>query len=371
MKRAQIHSAGPWITGKEVEYVNDAIQNGWYDENRGYIDAFEKAFAKYLGVRYALATSHGTGALHLALAASGVSAGDEVIVPDISWIATANVVRHCGAEPVFVDVRPGDWTIDPNRIEAAITPRTKAIFPVHLYGHPADMDAIESIANANGLMVIEDAAPAVGSTYKGRKMGTFGRASGFSFQGAKLLATGQGGMMVTDDEEIFRRAVRVYEHGRQPERGVFFSGEVGYNFKMANLVAAMGLAQLERVDELVARKLNVYQRYKERLAGLNGVVMQLPGPHAVGNGSNPSILIDPDLADRDHILSELSRRNIDTRVAFPRMSSMPSFQITDTPVSKRVEENGLNLPTPAYLDDDDIALICDALTEIIDKSAKR
>lgn len=371
MNRDRIHSAGPWITDKEAQYVGDAIRNGWYDENRSYIEAFENAFAAYLGVRYALATSHGTGALHLALAASGVADGDEIIVPDISWIATANVVRHCGATPVFIDVRPGDWTIDPDQIEKAITRQTKAIFPVHLYGHPADMIAITSIAEANGLIVIEDAAPAVGSTYHGKKAGTFGRAAGFSFQGAKLLATGQGGMLVTDDEDVYNRAVRMYEHGRQPERGIFFSAEVGHNFKMANLVAAMGLAQIERVDELVAQKQKVFRQYEERLDGLNGVVMQAPGPDCVSNGSNPSILINPDLADRDTVRTELQRRNIDTRPTFPRMSSMPSFRKSDTPVSKHVEENGLNLPTPAYLDNDDIGSVCDALAEIIEKSAKR
>ena len=353
-----------------MQYVADAIHNGWYDENRGYVEAFEKAFAVYLGVRYALATSHGTGALHLALAASGVTDGDEVIVPDISWIATANVVRHCGATPVFVDVHPGDWTLDPDRIQDAITTRTKAIFPVHLYGHPADMNAITAIAETNGLMVIEDAAPSIGSKYRGKNTGTFGRAAGFSFQGAKLLATGQGGMFVTEDADVYRRAVSLYEHGRQPEHGVFFSAEVGYNFKMANLVAAMGLAQLERVDELVARKQEVYRQYQEQLARLNGVVMQTSVPHAVANGSNPSVLVDPDLVDRDYVLAELRARNIDTRPSFPRMSSMPSFQDSDTPVSKRIEENGLNLPTPAYLDEDGIVMVCDALAEIIDKSAK-
>jgi len=369
LSRDRIHSAGPWITEKETDYVADAIQNGWFDDYRGYIEAFEESFAKYVGVRFAVATSHGTGALHLALAASGVSQGDEVIVPDISWIATANVVRYCGATPVFVDVCAGDWNIDPNKIEAAITPRTRAIFVVHLYGHPAGLDAIAAIAKARDLMVIEDAAPAVGSTYRGQKIGTFGRAAGFSFQGAKLLATGQGGMMVTDDESVYRRAVSLYEHGRQPEHGIFYSAEVGYNYKMANIVAAMGLAQLERVDELIERKRWFYELYAQRLAATDGITMQEPGPHTFSNCSYPSILIDSDRIDRDRMRSALSERGIDTRPAFPRMSAMPAFTVAETPVAKHIERCGLNLPTPAYLEEVDIDAISAAVIEILDTAA--
>lgn len=365
MTRARIHSAGPRISELEVEYVLDAIRNGWYDNYRGYIEAFEAAFARYLGVKYALATSHGTGALHLALAASGVGPGDEVVVPDISWIATANVVRHCGAVPVFVDVRLSDWNIDPDAIAAAITPRTKAVFPVHLYGHPADMIAIERIAERAGILVVEDAAPSVGSLVHGRRPGTFGAAAGFSFQGAKVLATGQGGMFTTDSEAAYRRAVSLYEHGRKPEHGIFYSAEVGFNYKMPNLAAAMGLAQLERIDELVARKRYVYGLYRERLGAMPGITFQEEGSGAVANWSYPSVRIDPEMIDRDALVVGLKARGIDTRPAFPRMSAMPAFAVADTPRAKEIERTGLNLPTAGYLEPADVDQICNAIGEVI------
>ena len=361
MTRSRIHSAGPIISDLEIEYVTDAIRNGWYDGFRGYIERFQAAFQEHLGVRYALATSHGTGALHLALAAAGIGPGDEVIVPDISWIATANVVRHCGATPVFVDVRMLDWNMDPDAAAAAVTPRTAAIFPVHLYGHPADMDPIVAIAQRHGLLLAEDAAPSVGSTYRGRKMGTFGTTAGFSFQGAKVLATGQGGMFVTNDAEFHRRAVGLYEHGRDPRHGTFYSAEVGYNYKMPNLVAAMGVAQLERIDELVAKKLTVHRWYRERLGQVEGIHFQEVTEGAHSNWSYPSIRLDAKVFDRNAVGAALKALGIDTRPVFPRMSSMPAFQLADTPRAAEIEATGLNLPTAGYLDEDDVARIGEAI----------
>jgi len=364
VKRSRIHSAGPRISDLEIKYVEDAIRNGWYDQNRGYIEAFEEAFAKYLGVSHALATTNGTGALHLSLAAAGIGPGDEVIVPDISWIATANVVRYCGAEPVFADVCLEDWNLDPDRVVDAITPRTRALFPVHLYGHPAQMDRLVEITERHGLILLEDAAPSVGSRYRGSSPGTFGRAAGFSFQGAKVLATGQGGMFVTDDESVYQRAVKLQEHGRDPHGGIFFSAEVGYNYKMPNLVAAMGLAQLERVDELVAHKRRVHEWYAAKLKDVEGIQFQEEGPGCTSNWSHPSIRLDPEFCKRGRLAAGLKKRNIDTRPAFPRMSTMPAFRNADTPRAREIEETGINLPTAGYLEEEDVGDICESILEI-------
>lgn len=365
MKREKIHSAGPWITEREIAAATEAAAEGWYGNYRLHIERFEKAFAAYLGVKFALATSSGTGALHLALAASGIGPGDEIIVPDISWVATANVVKLVGAEPVFVDVEPEAWTMDPDTLDAALTPRTKAVFPVHLYGHPADMDPIMDFARRKGLLLLEDSAPAAGAAYKGRLCGTFGLAAGFSFQGAKIMVTGQGGMMVTDDEALYRRAVGLIEHGRRPEKGMFFSAEVGFNYKMPNVCAAIGHVQLQRLPELVARKRLLFDWYAARLAPIEGIQIIKERPDCFSNCSFPTIVIDPGLISRDALAQRLAARNIDTRPLFPRMSSMPAFRKADTPVARHAEQCGLSLPTASYLTEEDVEEICGVIKEAI------
>ena len=366
MARSHIHSAGPRISQKEIDYVADAITNGWYDNCYSYIEEFQKAFSEYIGIRHSLATSHGTGALHLALAANGVGPGDEVIVPEISWIATANVIKYCGAEPVFSDVRLEDWNLDPNTIEESITSRTACIFPVHLYGHPADMDSINNIARKHNLMVVEDAAPSVGSRYQDKPPGIFGKAAGFSFQGAKMLATGQGGMFVTDDDKVFERATSIYNHGRDATKGTFFSSEVGFNYKMPNLVAAMGLAQLERIDELISHKHMLRDLYITRLGNIDGFEFQKECNGAKSNWSYPSIRVDPNIINRDKLIDELSKRGIDTRPVFPRMSTMPAFKEVSAPRAELISITGINLPTAGYLEEEDVDIICDTILEISD-----
>jgi perosamine synthetase len=370
ISREKIHSAGPWITEKEIAYATEATRSGWYSDYRLWTERFEEGFAGYLGVKYALATSSGTGALHLALAVNDIKAGDEVIVPDISWVATANVVRYLGAEPVFVDVRLGDWNIDPAKIEAAITPKTKAIFPVHLYGHAADMEAICAIAEKHDLLVIEDACPAVGSNIGGKLMGTYGVTSGFSFQGAKMLATGQGGMFVTDDEKLYQRAVSLIEHGRDPSKGMFYSAEVGYQYKIPSVAAAIGVAQLERVEELIERKRQCFSWYIKALDGIAGINFQEPMEGSFSNYSYPSIRIDPEISTPAIIAEAFKAQNIDSRPAFPRMSSFPAFQDADTPVARNIEETGINLPTAAYLEETDVREICAVLADVLQRGKR-
>jgi len=369
ISREKIHSAGPWITDKEISNATEAAATGWYSDYRLWIERFENAFAEYLGMKFALATSSGTGALHLALAVTDIKAGDEVIVPDISWVATANVVRYLGAEPVFVDVNPGDWNIDPTKIEAAITPKTRAIFPVHLYGHPSDMNAIMAISQKHDLLVIEDACPSVGSRIGDKLLGTFGVTSGFSFQGAKMLATGQGGMFVTDDAALYKRATSLIEHGRDSSKGMFYSAEVGYQYKMPSVAAAIGVAQLERIEELIDRKRQLFNWYRENLAHINGITFHEPMSGSFSNCSYPSIRIDPAMASRDRISDAMAAQNIDTRPVFPRMSSFPAFSDTHTPVAQMIEDTGLNLPTAGYLEERDVQEICTVVIQALDVGA--
>ena len=236
-----ILTAGPSITQREIDYVTDAITNGHGAHWGDYIARFEKAFAEYIGVKHAMATSSCTGALHLGLLALGIDGG-EVILPDMSWIASASVIRYVGAKPVFVDIEPDSWCINPMSIIKAITHRTKAIMPVHLYGQPSDMHTIHQIADEYNLKIIEDAAPSVGAEFNGHKTGSTGDVAGFSFQGAKMLSTGEGGMFVTNDSDLFDRAKHFAEHGRSGSG--FHITDIGYKYKMSNLQAAWGLAQL-------------------------------------------------------------------------------------------------------------------------------
>lgn len=313
-----IHSAGPSITQKEIDYVTDAVKNGWYENWSGYINKFEKKFSEYIGTKYAIPTSSCTGALHLALAALNLHDGDEVIVPDTTWIATAAVVKYVNATPVFVDVDKDTWTISPESTEKAITERTKAIIPVHLYGHPANMDPIMKIAEEHNLYVIEDAAPSIGARYKGKRTGNFGDASAFSFQGAKLMVTGEGGMLVTSNDKIYERASFLANQGRDPHIP-FWIREIGLKYKMSNIQAALGLAQLERIDELIEKKRNIYSWYKARLNDLNGIQFSVEEEWAKSIHWMTSIVLGETVPiERDELRRKLLEKGIDTRPIFPQ-----------------------------------------------------
>ncbi|RYG65893.1 DegT/DnrJ/EryC1/StrS family aminotransferase, partial [bacterium] len=274
-----ILTAGPSISARETSYVADAARNGWNREWSGYITRFEREFAAYVGRKHAIATSSCTGSLHLSLLALGIGPGDEVVVPEITWVATANAVMYCGATPVFCDVDRETWCMDPVSLERCITPRTKAVIPVHLYGHPADMRGIMPIARAYGLRVVEDAAPSIGAECDGARTGTFGDFASFSFQGAKLLVTGEGGMLVTDDDELYERAKSIADQGRDPSR-TFWIKELGWKYKMSNVQAALGLGQIERADELIEMKRRLFRWYEEDLAGVPGITLAREADYA-------------------------------------------------------------------------------------------
>lgn len=364
MPANRIHSAGPSITNKEIEFVNDAIRNGWYSHYRNYLEKFENSFAKYSGAKYAIATNCCTAAMHLALATINLKAGDEVIIPDLSWIATAAVIVYQNAKPVFVDIEKDSWTIDPSCIRKAITKKTKAIMPVHLYGHPAEMDDINKIAKEHNLYVVADAAPAVGSLYKDKKIATVADISCFSFQGAKMMVTGEGGMFVTGNESLYERASRLVEDGRLP--GTFWINEIGYHYRMANLLAALGLAQLERVDELISMKRRHFDMYYERLSNIAGIKMFKEKKYCRSNCSYPSILLTGKLSNkRDDLIKRLRERHIDTRPVFPKMSNFPMFKKVDNPISEDIANNGLNLSTPAYLTEENADIVVNNIREIL------
>lgn len=366
----RISFAGPSITDKEVSYVLDAVRNGWYENYDQYTKRLERAFADYIGVKYALATHCCTVALHLAAEALELGPGDEVIVPDFSWVATAYAVAYTGATCVFVDIDPDTWTIDPQCIRQAITPKTKAIMLVHTFGHPADMDEILKIAAEHGLFVIEDAAPAIGATYKGKLVGGFGHVACFSFQGAKMTVSGEGGMLVTNDENIYRKACLLASMGRTDSKAVFWSDMLGFQYTMNNLTAALALAQLERVDELLAKKRQLFDYYYQRLKDVAGIKIIKEKPGYKSNYCYPSILLESTItANRDEILARLKDLNIHARPGFPRMSLFPVFnQRFENPVAKSVEQRGISLPSAANLTEADIDFVCQNLISLLHNS---
>ena len=364
-ERKMILTAGPSITQKEIDYVTDAITNGHEEHWGDYIRRFEKEFAKYIGVKYALATSSCTGAMHLALVALGIKEGDEVIVPDISWIATASVVRYVGAIPVFADISSGSWCISPTSIRDKVTDKTKAIIPVHLYGQPCDMIEIMQIAKQFDLWIVEDAAPSIGAEYNHRKTGSFGDVGCFSFQGAKLLSTGEGGMLVTNGDKLFDRIKHFAEHGRSGSG--FDISDIGYKYKMSNLQAAWGLAQLERIDELLKKRLQIYEWYYQELKEVNGLQLNKESTYIEkANYWMITVILTKDFGvERDEVMRSLKKMKIDTRPVFPPMSSFRMFEEQDNPMAKHIGANGINLPSAYKLTQKDVIYICDCLKEIL------
>lgn len=359
----------PSITQLEIEYVNDAIKNGWGEKCYDYIHKFENAFANYQNTRYALATSSCTGAIHLALLALGVKPGDEVIIPEITWIATAEPILYIGAKPVFVDVKEDTWCIDPVKIREAITPKTKAIIPVHVYGNLCDMDAIMSIASEYELKVIEDAAEGLGSEIGGRKAGSIAHVGVFSFHGTKTMTTGEGGMLVTNDEYVYERAKILNDHGRNPndpENKMFWMRNYGYKYKISNLQAALGCAQIERIEELVSKKREIFSWYYELLAD----VACMLNPEYEGCKNSywlPTVILDSSIQfDRDDFFKLCRENNIDSRPFFFPLSSLPMFETnTKNIVSFSIYHRAINLPSFHDMEREDAVFIVKLLKEFI------
>ena len=322
----------PSITELEVQYATDAAANGWGEHCYDYIVRFEEEFKAHLGVKYAIATSSCTGALHMGMHALGIGAGDEVIMADTNWIATAAPIVHLGATPVFVDILPDSWCLDPEQVEAAITLKTKAIVAVHLYGNLCDMDALLAIGDRHGIPVIEDAAEAVGSVYHGKRAGSMGRFGAFSFHGTKTITTGEGGMFVTNDPDIYEQVLTLSNHGRaRGQSKQFWPDVVGFKYKMSNIQAAIGCAQMQRINELVARKREILQSYKENFVNLDISHQGFnPEMHGCFIGAWMSTVVI-DAPSENSTLSEtlqtsLKKRGIDARPFFSPLSSTPPFR---------------------------------------------
>lgn len=363
---ARILTAGPQVSSFESSFVYDATLNGWNEEHSKYIKLFESGFAEYIGSSYSMTTSSCTGALHLALLALGVGPGDEVIIPEITWVATASAVRYVGATPVFADVDRNTWTLCEASLQSQINKKTKAIIPVHLYGYPANMTAISKIAAEFGIKVIEDAAPAIGATFENKKVGTFGDFGCFSFQGAKMLVTGEGGMLVTNDKELFQKAWKLQDHGRKP--GTFWIDQIGYKYKMSNLQAAFGLGQLKRVENQISKKRKINEWYREDLADLKTVRFQSEFTNSKSICWMTSIEIVEDLfIDRDRIISELNNHGIDSRPVFPAISQYPiwdkKYKVQKT--AKKIGDSAINLPSGVLLSRNSVSKVSEVLRKIL------
>jgi len=351
----------PSITQKEINYVNDAVKSGWVSSLGKYIDEFEKKFAEYNGVNFGLATSNGTVALHLALESLGIGEGDEVIVPDLTFIATANAVKFTGAEVVTVDVEENTLCINPAAIRKKITPKTKAIIPVHLYGHPANMIEINKIAREHDIFVVEDAAEAHGAEINGQNVGSFGDCSIFSFYGNKVMTSGEGGMLLTDDEKLYLRARHLRDHAMDKNKR-YWHTDVGYNYRMTNLQAALGLAQTERLDELIEKKIEIFNRYTENLKQIEGINLNFQAKWA--KNVYWVICLECDFWNeerRSQFQIILRNKNIDSRPYFYPISDMPMYKKAITPVVHRIYKKGLNLPTYFDLSLSEVDYICETI----------
>lgn len=368
----------PSITALEVQYATDAAANGWGDHCYAYIDKFERAFADHLGTTHALATSSCTGALHLGMAALGIGAGDEVIVANTNWIASVAPIVHLGAQPVFVDILPSTWCLDPAQVERAITKRTKAILAVHLYGNLCDMSALLEISRRHGIALIEDAAEAIGSVYHGKRAGSMGSFSAFSFHGTKTLTTGEGGMFVTNDPELFSLVKTLNNHGRSATQPLqFWPDQVGYKFKMSNIQAALGFAQMQRIEALIERKHAIMLYYRKNLAYLDGVSMNAEEEDTVIGAWMPTVAFDPRTGiTREKLQAAFAAENIDARVFFYPLNALPMFesqkcwQAVDPSWSHTIAAHAINLPSYHDINDAELDRVCDVVKTVVLNASK-
>ena len=370
-----IYMAGPSITEHEIEIVNDAMRNGWYEKAYWYVETFQKEFAAYHNRKYGVMTPNCTTAIHLLLTALGISDDDEVIVPECTWIATAAPITYLRAKPVFCDIEPVNWCLDPQALERCITPRTKAIIVVDLFGNMAQMDEIAAIADKHGIPLIEDSAEALGSTYKGTRAGKFGVGSVFSFHRTKTLVTGEGGMLLLDDEKLYERCMVLRDHGRRPGGPMYYNFEVTYKYMPFNLQAALGYAQFQRLDELVGKKREIWQMYRERLADVEDIKLNAE-PEGVYN----SVWITALIFGKSHNMSKqdaidkLAEINIPSRPFFYPLSSLPAYPGQEeryrplNPQAYDISARGINLPGALNLTEEQIDAVCEGVKQVVRQS---
>lgn len=366
--------AGPSITEKEIAYVSDAVSNCWYEHASDYHHRFEAAFAEHLGCKHAVALPSCTSALHLSLAALGVGAGDEVIVPDATWIASVAPVCYLGATPIFVDVDADSWCLEAQTVEPFITERTKAIIAVDLYGNMPDWAALLALSEKYNIPIVEDAAEAVGSKYNNNPAGSFGVTGCFSFHGSKTMTTGEGGLLATDDSALYDRIRILQDHGRHPGDVMFRNDEVGFKYKMSSMQAALGLAQLERLDELVQRKRQIFSWYEEAISSHN-LTKELTLNHPPSHTYSSYWMINAHIHEhsKEAMIDALKSKGIDCRPFFYPLSDIPAF--CDTPQAERarssnhtaykLSENGINLPSALSITQEQVEHVCATLSDIL------
>ncbi len=364
--------AEPDLGELEQDYVLDAVRSGWVSSIGRHVEGFETEFAAYCGAAHGISTCNGTAALHLALACLGIGAGDEVIVPALTFVATANAVAYTRATPVFVDSDPQSWCLDPEAVRRALTGRTRAIIAVHLYGHPADVDSLSAIASSRGIDIVEDAAEAHGAVYKGRRVGGIGRLGVFSFYGNKTITTGEGGMVVTNDSNLAERARFLRDHAMHPERR-YWHAEIGFNYRMTNMQAALGRAQLMRIQSFLTRKRSIAAWYREELAEFEGGRLNPEMPWA-RNSYWLSCALMPPQVPLTFVMTTMRARGIDTRPFFYPLHTLPMYRAAPTvgtdgrsglPVAEELSRRGLNLPSSTRLSRDDIRYIAAALRKTL------
>ncbi|USK78064.1 DegT/DnrJ/EryC1/StrS family aminotransferase [Peribacillus frigoritolerans] len=360
INRPRIPLVNPQFNGNEKKYVLDCIDSTWISSNGKYINEFEKKFAEFCGTKYGITCANGTVALHLALLAHNVGPGDEVIVPTLTYIATANAVTYCGGRPVFVDSEPQTWNIDPNRIEEKITKKTKGIIVVHLYGHPVDMDPIMVLAKKYSLFVIEDAAEAHGAKYKNQTSGSIGDTGCFSFFGNKLMTTGEGGMITTNDNELNQKMRLLRGQGMDPNKRYWFP-IVGYNYRMTNVQAAIGLGQLEKITFHLKKRREIVRLYNKHFQNhLDLIEVPIEKSWAQHSFWMFSILLKADVkVTRDSLIELLEHDGIETRPLFYPMHVLPPYKETSSsfPIAEDIAMRGLNLPTHSMLTEENIRYI--------------
>lgn len=359
-----IHVYEPDLKGREREYLIDAFDSSWISSRGGYLEKFEAACADLTGVPFVATVSNGTVALHLALHCLDLKVGDEVIVPSMTYIASVNTITQTGATPVFVDSNADDWQVDCGRVAEAITPRTKAILPVHLYGGACDMDELVQLAQRENIKIVEDCAEALGTTYKGRHVGSFGDVGTFSFFGNKTITTGEGGLVVTSNADLHRKMTIVKGQGQDPARRYWHS-ELGFNYRMTNLCAAIGLAQIERIDAILDRKRAIARRYRDNLKNTDVTFQKFPD-YVKSSEWLITLLLPPGL-DREQVMARMAEAGVETRPTFYCAHHMPAHHRPDLslPVAEDIARRGVSLPSYPALADDEIDMVCDRLIKII------
>jgi perosamine synthetase len=380
VKRERIPVAGPSISAREVELVAEAARTAWFENHATYNTRFEAMVAAHTGRKHAVSVAHCTSAIHLALAALNIGPGDEVIVPECTWVATASPVVQVGATPVFCDIDPVTWCLSPASFAAAITPQTKAAIVVDLYGGMPDWSRLDTIARDHGIVLIEDAAEAIGSRYRGKPAGAFGKASVFSFHGSKTVTTGEGGMLVTDDDAIAERVNILRDQGRHPTSRALITEEVGFKYRMSAMQAAMGVAQMERLDELIAMKRDIFAFYREALGDQPGLTLNAEPAQVFNSYWMVTAVLDPSLRLlKQQVAAELGADGIDTRPFFYPLSWQPAFRdqvsardaAIRNPNAYAISQTGINLPSGYNVTRDIAARVSRSLTSILARHARR